>query len=113
MEIIMMFNVLLQVCRGAQVTPVTRDAGCQYEDAPVPMSCVRTATVPGPQIIRPSPIKQGPSSPTSSANNTDQAAFVAAKALQQLHQVIIDCLTAISDTFLLRGNGNASVLLSF
>ena len=79
----------MQVCRGAQVTPLTRDAGCQYEDAPVPMTSTRTPLIT-PHIIRPSPIKQraGSTSPPSSCQG-DQAAFMAAKALQQLHQVAI------------------------
>ncbi|XP_063674024.1 uncharacterized protein LOC134811198 [Bolinopsis microptera] len=78
------------VCRGAQVTPLTRDAGCQYEDAPVPMTSARTPLIT-PHIIRPSPIKQRAGSTSPPSSQADQAAFMAAKALQQLRQSPTRC----------------------
>ncbi|KAL5255711.1 hypothetical protein ACHWQZ_G011063 [Mnemiopsis leidyi] len=83
------------VCRGAQVTPLTRDAGCQYEDAPVPMTTARMS-LSTPHIIRPSPIKQRAESSSPPSSQSDQAAFMAAKALQQLHQSPPRCNSLIS-----------------
>ena len=79
--------LLLQVCRGSQVAPLTRDAGCQYEESsprPLPSSLLT------PHVFKPSPIKQQKSSPPP----TPDSVYLAAKALQQLQQVptLVTCL---------------------
>ena len=72
------------MCRGSQVTPLTRDAGCQYEDTPSPM----TARPPtAPNVIKPSPLKQSIVTSPSKDQENQSAVFMAAKALQQLQQV--------------------------
>eukprot|EP00116_Pleurobrachia_bachei_P003164 sb/3463426/ len=74
------------VCRGSQIAPVTRDAGCQYEECPTSTIATRPAFTP--TIIKPSPIKHTTTSATTSPTRSerDAAMFVAAKALQQLQQ---------------------------
>lgn len=79
------------VCRGSQITPSTRDAGCQYEETPTLIPQQRTSF---PSIIKPSPIKhlsppmkkEKHSPNTSPTDPNSQNIFLGTKGLHSLNK---------------------------